>query len=213
VKEKIVISRPCYDTYEYENVVSVSQMMNVSLSKGYFCFNHFCKGSNIVRQREQGVAVARQSKADRILWIDSDMMVQGDSLLKLLEADKDIISGVAVAKQPPFSFIIARQNMENKLEPIKSLPQKRLFNDIDGFGFGFVLIKTSVFDKIEPPYFMMGEVIGEDYYFCQKAKAAGFDLWVDSECQLGHVGQYVYSIGDREVEEPLIVSPGGGVIH
>jgi len=213
VKEKIVISRPCYDTYEYENVVSLSQLQNFSLSQGYVCFNHFTKGSNIARQREQGVAVARQAKVDRILWVDSDIMVREDSLLMLLEDDKDIISGVAVGKQPPFNFIIGRKNDDGDIVPIDKLPAKRLFNDIDGVGFGFMLIKTSVFDKIEPPYFVMGDNLGEDYYFCNKAKAAGLDLWVDTECQVGHVGQYVYSINDREVEEPLIISPGGGMVH
>lgn len=210
MKERIVISRPCYDTYQFENVVTVDKMSNYSLSKGYICFNHYAKGSNIARQREQGVAVARQAKVDRILWVDSDVLVFPDSLVKLMEADKDIVSGVIVGKQEPYEILVANKDEKGRYVPVTSLPSKRVI-EADAVGFGFILIKTSVFDKIEPPYFVMGDVIGEDYYFCEKAKAAGIDVWVDTGCNLGHVGQYVYTIDDNAAckPEPLIVSPDG----
>jgi hypothetical protein len=44
--------------------------------------------------------------------------------------------------------------------------------------------------------------LGEDIYFCIKAKDAGFDTWVDHDLSKGikHIGQYVY--GWHNIELP-----------
>lgn len=202
--EKIVVSRPCYDTYEYENVVTVSRLMSFTSGNGYLCFNHFTKGSNIAKLREQAVAVAKTAKADRILWVDSDMLVMEDSLLKLIKCEKDIVSGVAVTKQPPFGFLISRKDETGKPALMNSLPSESLFT-VDAVGFGFMLVKTSVFDKIEAPYFQMNNDTGEDYYFCEKAIQAGLEVWVNSDCQVGHIGQYVYTIDDNINCKPSLI--------
>lgn len=38
--------------------------------------------------------------------------------------------------------------------------------------------------------------MGEDVYFCHRAKQKGFKCWVATGVQLGHVGQKVYTITD-----------------
>ncbi|HUW82214.1 MAG TPA: hypothetical protein VMZ31_05365 [Phycisphaerae bacterium] len=39
-------------------------------------------------------------------------------------------------------------------------------------------------------------LLGEDVYFCRKARAAGFKPMVDLGCQITHVGDHPYHIGD-----------------
>lgn len=41
-----------------------------------------------------------------------------------------------------------------------------------------------------------GHVLGEDYYFCNKLTQAGIEIWADTSLELGHVGKYVFDVGD-----------------
>ncbi len=60
--------------------------------------------------------------------------------------------------------------------------------ECDGVGCGCLLIHRSVFEKIKPPYFVMnqGKYGGEDFYFCRKAKRAGFKIYADPGVLCGH---------------------------
>jgi hypothetical protein len=54
----------------------------------------------------------------------------------------------------------------------------------------------SVFDALTKPYFRYvtdeagGEIVGEDYVFCDRARAAGFRIWCDAtlSLEIGHLG-------------------------
>jgi GT2 family glycosyltransferase len=75
----------------------------------------------------------------------------------------------------------------------KELP-KTLF-ECDAIGTGCLLIKADVFKKISKPWFFYGaedRMIGEDIYFCEKAKEAGFKIWCDPNLEVGHLGEYIY---------------------
>ena len=61
---------------------------------------------------------------------------------------------------------------------------------------GCLLIKMHVFDKLSKPYFRFetdadGAIVGEDYVFCDRARAAGFRIWCDAVMsrEIGHIGQ------------------------
>ena len=56
---------------------------------------------------------------------------------------------------------------------------------------GIMLVKMEVFDKLEWPYwrseYVVGQIVtGADIYFCRKAKAAGYALWVDPKLKCNH---------------------------
>jgi hypothetical protein len=68
-----------------------------------------------------------------------------------------------------------------------------------------MMIKASVFAKLEEPYFYFeqlpnNKILGEDIYFCIKAKDAGIDTWVDHDLsmEIKHIGQYTYSWANIE---------------
>ena len=59
---------------------------------------------------------------------------------------------------------------------------------IDGCGLHFTLIRKDVIESLEQPlHVMLGKTgAGEDFYFCKKARDAGFKLYVDLGVHVGH---------------------------
>ncbi|HKU48487.1 MAG TPA: hypothetical protein VJP79_00930 [Nitrososphaera sp.] len=53
-----------------------------------------------------------------------------------------------------------------------------------------MLIKREVFEKVTKPWFEYTPEVPEDHYFCEKARAAGFEIKVDTAIILDHIGAY-----------------------
>jgi hypothetical protein len=72
---------------------------------------------------------------------------------------------------------------------------------IDVLPHGMVLVKRHVYENIAQPHYIQEYVpeknleIGEDIYFCQKAKAAGFSVWCDQELsrEVSHIGIFHFN--------------------
>ena len=68
--------------------------------------------------------------------------------------------------------------------------------DCDAIGDGCMMIRTSVFDKIEKPWFKYEESyhvdthevgdVSEDFFFCRKVREAGFRILADGEIVCKH---------------------------
>jgi hypothetical protein len=57
---------------------------------------------------------------------------------------------------------------------------------IDGCGFGIVLTSTAMLRKMTPPWFTF-EKFSEDFDFCLRAAAAGYQPHVHTDVQCGHL--------------------------
>jgi len=135
------------------------------------------------------MALHMTPRPTHILFMDYDVLPRNSTLMKLLEHDKDIVSGVypilqkceikwCVSKEEPFNAIPINELPEN---PFKA---KTISN-------GMMLVKTEVFDKLEWPYWKeeygVGHVsLGADEYFFTKARKAGYDLWIDPKLKCNH---------------------------
>ena len=73
---------------------------------------------------------------------------------------------------------------------------------------GMLMIRMSVFDKLEQPYFNYdaflspegGSVGSEDYYFCDRARDKGIKIWMDTDLSFGLV-HWGSPIGVRWIPE------------
>ena len=74
-----------------------------------------------------------------------------------------------------------------------SVPEGRF--QVGGCGFAGVLLSTdvliSVSAKFDGRMFDPFEGFGEDVAFCWRARQCGYDIWCDSDIEMGHVGQTV----------------------
>jgi hypothetical protein len=166
-------------------------------------------GTLIFDQRNKLVETALENKADYLLFVDADMRFPKDTLKILMAHDKDIIGVNATTRSEPVkptakNFIVNEDQSVDWL-PIYSNARSGI-EKADGIGCGVMLVKTKVFKAMEEPYFYFeqlgnNKILGEDIYFCIKAKDAGFDTWLDHDLSKGikHIGQYVYGWDNIEI--------------
>ena len=73
---------------------------------------------------------------------------------------------------------------------------------------GCLLIHMSVFDKLPKPYFRFGinpengDIIGEDFHFCDDARNAGVRIWCDAQLtqEMVHLGERGFRLSDAPHE-------------
>ena len=130
-----------------------------------------------------------EPKPTHILFVDYDVLPRYNTLTKLLEHDKDIISGVYPAMQKfKVSWCLSREE-PFKLMDIEDLPNNPFKAHVACNGM--LLVKMEVFDKLEWPFWKTDYgkdriTKGADIYFFEKAKAAGYEIWVDPKVKCGH---------------------------
>ncbi len=131
---------------------------------------------------------AVRSGFSHLIFIDADMVFPVDSINILASRDKDII-GVDYNKRGaiPLASTVVPLTERKKYAPFKC----------KSLGTGLLLIKISVFNKIPQPWFFYEHVegskfVGEDIWFCNKAREVGIEVWCDPTFTVKHIGDYEY---------------------
>lgn len=156
----------------------------------------YVKGSLVMKARND---IAESMKGDWLLFIDSDMTFPKDALERLLAHNLDIVGGLCFRKVPPYNPTIYRKLPgQLKWDWVQNYPRDSLF-EVDATGCAFLLIKKKVFDKMPKPWFEYNKNIGEDLFFCHKAKELGFKIHIDSSVKIGHVT--THSVGEEFYDE------------
>jgi hypothetical protein len=135
------------------------------------------------------------TQATHLLFIDSDMLIPADLAEKLLSHDKDIVSVLYYGRTKPEPMFQVRKNGE--LQTIQ-FPKNSLIQ-ADSVGLGACLIKRKVIEDLsqnpEPLFkteFLSKTTIkSEDTFFCEKAKAAGFKIFIDTGLEVKHYGGFI----------------------
>lgn len=142
------------------------------------------------RDRIIQYAKYRIPKPSHILFLDADVLPRKTTLEKLIKNDKDIVMGVyPISRNGELRWSVSREATFNAEKELPRNPFK-----ISSGGFGVVMVKFKVFESLRWPYwknvFVPGDVeMGEDIYFCEQAREAGFDIWCDPKVKCGHIRQ------------------------
>jgi len=162
-----------------------------------------------------------------LLFLDSDCTFHPDAIVRLIERRLPIICGCMYKRGLPpmptlgsylgrnkkgmevFKFgpairkILAhtkKMGVDETTENAVVLP--RTDDDIweiGGCGMHFTLIRREVLEAMDAPYFLMNaNAAGEDFYFCIKARQAGFKIYNDLSVHTGHLLGPDAEIGLRE---------------
>lgn len=147
------------------------------------------EGCGINYDRELAVKLAGNLLCSHLLFVDSDMYFDKDAITRVLERDKDIVGVQYNRRTLPLAGTVTFTDKKEVTEG---------FIQCNAVGTGFMLIKMSVFDRITHPYFFfesdsMGEMtVGEDTWFCNKARLAKCEVWADLSIPIKHIGDYLY---------------------
>ena len=175
-----------------------TSVQNLKMPQGYDIIYHYVGSCVVYDARENIINFARGKECDYVLFIDSDMVVQEDTILRMVKifetSDAHLVSGMAFKRIPPFQpcwYTKASYDIKT-FTPYQESPVE--FPDegimqVEGVGMACCMIKMSLFDKIEKPYFFPLPNAGEDLSFCYKARKAKANMYVDLSINTGHVAQ------------------------
>ena len=167
----------------------------------------FLEPGTIEYKRTRLALAALERKSDYILWIDSDQTFPADGLLRLIGHDKPIIGANYRSRHGPHGTALDLAS--------KKLPRRTGTEIVGAVGFGFCLIRTPVLELMPRPWFATemgadgGIIYGEDVHFCNQARAAGFDTWVDHDLDVGHVAEQILHL-KRETADAVPALPPAG---
>ena len=197
---KLLIATPAYDPM----ICAQTYTSALSMDKcGMDIEAYTPNGYTVAQARVKAAQRALDTHADWVMFFDSDMVLRNDTLKNLLSHDKDAVFGYcAKTNKDDDTTSLAKTGRNNydlfwtKTELHELAEQGTNLIEIRGGGFGCVLVRTSVFERIAKPWFHYvynqdGRKLSEDYYFCTQCREAGIKLYADTRTQLGHVRQIV----------------------
>ena len=137
------------------------------LSNGYSC--------ELTRLRN--MLARADAQADYHMWIDSDMVWGQKQIVQLFSNDQDIVSGCYV-------------NLDNEWVHETVNGEYTGVQEASHVGFGFVRYNTKILKDMKYPFFYNKQIkegyIGEDICWCENAQEAGYKVYVDHDCRIGH---------------------------
>jgi GT2 family glycosyltransferase len=164
-------------------------------------------GHILTLQRNECV---QRMEGDWILFIDDDMVWQPGAVRTLVETqrkyDLDIVGGLCFQRGAPHQpTLYYRDGPTGNYNFREEWPEDTAL-EVDATGMAFTLIHKRVFERVlgepmptleeragmpPPPFFKWTGQYGEDFLFCQEAKAAGCQIFVDTSVKIGHIAEVV----------------------
>lgn len=235
--KKVFVATPMYGGACFvPYVTGMLDTLQTLINNNYtLMFSAIANESLITRARNELARQFLATDAEYLLFIDADIKFLGEDVLKLLQADKDIICGLYPKKFVDWERIdiAARQGLTNLKdyastyvvntvhhEENEQIPNNFVI-EIKHGGTGFMLIKRSVFETLEPHVkeYVVATVpkrdgsqtpkvkefftthieagtqylMSEDYFFCDLWRKHGGKVYADLSINLSHIGSYEFT--------------------
>ena len=177
---KTLIAVPAKHIFPVEFVINLFALVD-EIKKISGCKVRIDTTTPLQTSRENLVGAALNGEFSHIFFIDADVIVPYNAFEILARKKKDIINGVYFQSCEPYNVVAKK---DGKLLDV----QANQLYEVDYCGLGCSLIKTSVFEKVQRPYFKFENDEGEDVYFFRKCRDAGFKVFLDSSVVCRHWG-------------------------
>lgn len=147
---RVALCVPSGRTWEASTALDVVAVSAYSALAGIDLVALNVQSSMISNSRNQSVKLAIDNGCDYIMWIDSDMRIPPDTIVRLLQHDKDIVGALYNKRVPPYETL-------GKLIGPKPMDPTELDGGLHEAALmpsGVMLVKTDVYKKIGwPAYF------------------------------------------------------------
>ena len=142
---------------------------------------------------------AIEGGADRVLWLDSDMVFPEDIMIRFgedLDQGWDMVCGLYFKRELPVTPVIYK-TLEGGAKAYEDYPRDTIF-PVAGCGFGAVMMTTELLKRADTDKtgaFTPLPRLSEDLSFCARAASVGARMACDSRIKVGHVGLITYGEG------------------
>lgn len=155
-----------------------------------------------------------------ILWLDVDQIYPKDIIHKLVQADKDVIGSVYFKRSHPYDPVVYVKNnqIENPYTPVDLSSSPKTPLEVDGIGFGGMMVKKEVYDNLGDEKWMTyganfhiptatTEKLSHDLNFCETLQKHGYKIWVHNDVYSYHISRIAVGLEDYHaacgLDEPL----------
>lgn len=213
---KISILIPTHNNVPWQFAISLCNMVGYTIANyaDELAITVHCQASTYIHRARQALwNEAKEYGAHYCLWMDSDHAFPMDSLVRLLAHDKPIVGINYSTRSQPLRYVAVKRLMVDHPEGgriCKTTQESTGLEEVEGIGFGMVLMKIGAIaqtmggDTVDFGFSADGKdpdadgenMVGEDIYFCRKARAAGWKILVDHDLSkaVSHVGDMEYKL-------------------
>lgn len=166
----------------------------VMMEKPAFTFIHADNG-HMDDLRNNLVDKALEIGATHLIMMDVDQVYHPQTIMRLLSHRLPVVGALVHRRYVPFDSLMLKATIidekRNGYVSIDEWKEGELV-EVDATGGGCLMFNMDVFRKIPRPWFKTslnpdGSVLGEDIFFCQELKAAGYRIFVDTSVPAGHL--------------------------
>ena len=143
--------------------------------------------------------LADHFKGDWLWFIDDDHGFKDDTLRRLVTVasalNVDVVAPLVLQRRAPFLPVAYRDGAHVELNEVTQEEVDEGLLPVDQTGTAGMLIRRTVFHKLERPYFASESFIEadgtetfvpSDTRFCRKLRAAGIEIYVDLDTIISH---------------------------
>jgi hypothetical protein len=227
----LFIALPAYDfKVSLKLAISLAQFAQQAQQHGVdIQIGSICGCSVVSRARNLLAQDLLDSDCTDLMFIDSDINFEAADVFRLMawtsDPKKGIVAGVPRTRSTTKTYIGTLDHDENgelTMNGMGLVRAKRVAT-------AFMMVRRDVFETLDAAHpewryydersgrtvpcvfdFMKTDegYIGEDYLFCDRARAEGFEVWIDPTIKLGHMGvqEYEGEFG-KDVLYPMLVPP------
>ena len=225
----IFIALPAYDfKVSLKLAVSLARFTQIAPQHGIDVhIGSICGCSVVSRARNLLVKDFLDSDATELLFIDSDINFEPEDILRLMawgtDTRKGIVAAVPRVRDPNPVYIANLDYDENRELTMNRMGLVRA----EHVATAFMWVNRKVFEDLveaHPEWTYWDKragkdlsaifdfkvtregYIGEDFLFCDRAREAGYEVWIDPTITLGHMGiqEYVGNYG-QDILYPMVV--------
>lgn len=177
----------------------------------------YVRGYDCATARNRIAQIAIDGNYDYVLMVDNDVVVPKDTIKLFLETPKEVCLGSYAHRDADniyrgktcicklndergakyFNYPLESEYSAEELKSLRDVGNTKVV--IHGGGMGCAFIKTSVFKRIEYPWYdwvnYKGRgMLSEDLYFCEQCKAKRIPVYTDVRITCGHVLRHVQNL-------------------
>ena len=202
---KLLIAVPTLETVPVEFLESLSGLICHLKDEGVDFKLKIEAGTLVYFARENLARYAIANHFSHVLWLDSDMVFDDEIVEDLQFSGKEIVTGIAHSRRPPFSSCLFTEIFPG-VEKWKGDYPRDTFK-VAACGMACVLMSVDVLDKVRETFGTMFQPMtnpityGEDVAFCWRASQVGYSIYAEPGVRVGHVGRRIIWPEDAEVKK------------